>query len=89
MCIRDSLSASLCALIYFFLNRNPAFACIGAIFGMGADIDVYKRQVQGNGVLLLARRGVYLSNGVARLGGGLGGLQAGIVACLLYTSRCV
>ena len=37
--LKTALSASLCALIYFFLNRNPAFACIGAIFGMGADMD--------------------------------------------------
>ena len=36
---KTALSASLCALIYFFLDRNPAFACIGAIFGMGADME--------------------------------------------------
>lgn len=33
--VKTALSASLCALIYYFLGRNPAFACIGAIFGMG------------------------------------------------------
>ena len=37
--VKTALSASLCALIYFFLDRNPAFACIGAIFGMGADME--------------------------------------------------
>ena len=37
--LKTALSASLCALIYYFLNRNPAFACIGAIFGMGANMD--------------------------------------------------
>ena len=36
---KTALSASLCALIYFLLDRNPAFACIGAIFGMGADME--------------------------------------------------
>ena len=37
--LKTALSASLCALIYYFLNRNPAFACIGAIFGMGATME--------------------------------------------------
>ena len=37
--VKTALSASLCALIYYFLGRNPAFACIGAIFGMGADME--------------------------------------------------
>ena len=37
--LKTALSASLCALAYFFLERNPAFACIGAIFGMGADME--------------------------------------------------
>ena len=37
--IKTALSASLCALIYFFLDRNPTFSCIGAIFGMGANMD--------------------------------------------------
>ena len=37
--VKTALSASLCALIYYFLGRNPAFACIGAIFGMGANMD--------------------------------------------------
>lgn len=37
--LKTALAASLCALAYFFLERNPAFACIGAIFGMGADME--------------------------------------------------
>ena len=37
--LKTALSASLCALLYYFLDRNPAFACIGAIFGMGTDMD--------------------------------------------------
>ena len=37
--LKTALSASLCALIYYFLDRNPAFACIGAIFGMGANLE--------------------------------------------------
>ena len=37
--IKTALSAALCALIYFFFDRNPTFACIGAVFGMGANME--------------------------------------------------
>ena len=37
--IKTALTAALCALIYYFAGRSPAFACIGVIFGMGADMD--------------------------------------------------
>lgn len=37
--IKTALSASLCALIYFFIDRNPTFACIGAVFGMGGNME--------------------------------------------------
>ena len=37
--IKTALAAALCALIYYFLNRSPAFACIGAIFGMGSSYE--------------------------------------------------
>lgn len=33
-----ALSATLCALIYMPFNRNPAFACIGAVFGTGTNM---------------------------------------------------
>lgn len=36
--IKTAVATTLCALVYHFLGRNPAFACIGAIFGMGADM---------------------------------------------------
>ncbi len=36
---KTALAATLCALLYFPINRNPTFACIGAIFGMGRDLD--------------------------------------------------
>jgi len=36
--IKTALAATLCALIYFPLHRNPTFACIGAIFGTGSDM---------------------------------------------------
>lgn len=38
--IKTSLAVAICALIYaFFPTRSPAFACIGAIFGMGSDLQ--------------------------------------------------
>lgn len=37
--IKTALAAALCALIYYFWDRSPAFACIGAIFGMGSDLE--------------------------------------------------
>ena len=33
--IKTAIAATLCALIYLPLLRNPTFACIGAVFGMG------------------------------------------------------
>lgn len=36
---KTALAATLCALVYFFVGRNPTFACIGAIFGLGSDMD--------------------------------------------------
>ena len=38
--IKTSAAVAICALIYaFFPTRSPAFACIGAIFGMGSDLQ--------------------------------------------------
>ena len=36
--IKTALAATLCAILYFPFDRNPTFACIGAIFGMGSDM---------------------------------------------------
>ncbi len=36
--IKTALAATLCALLYLFVDRNPTFACIGAIFGIGSDM---------------------------------------------------
>ena len=41
--LKTALAAALCALAYYFLDRSPAFACIGAIFGMGADMEDSRR----------------------------------------------
>ncbi len=37
--IKTALAATLCALVYFPFDRNPTFACIGAIFGIGNDME--------------------------------------------------
>lgn len=36
--LKSAFSAALCAGLYYLIDRNPAFACIGAIFGMGNDM---------------------------------------------------
>lgn len=41
--IKTALAATTCALLYAFFDRNPTFACIGAIFGMGSDFKDSKR----------------------------------------------
>jgi uncharacterized membrane protein YgaE (UPF0421/DUF939 family) len=41
--IKTALAATICAFIYAFFERNPTFACIGAIFGMGSDFNDSKR----------------------------------------------
>lgn len=40
--IKTALSATICALLYFIVDKNPTFACIGAIFGVGSDMDSSK-----------------------------------------------
>lgn len=37
--MKTAISATLCAFIYLLIDRNPTFACIGAVFGMGSDTD--------------------------------------------------
>lgn len=36
--LKTAFAATLCALLYLPFGRNPTFACIGAIFGMGSDM---------------------------------------------------
>ena len=37
--IKTAVTATVVALVYCLLARNPAFACIGVIFGMGVDMQ--------------------------------------------------
>ena len=41
--VKTAIAATLCAFLYAFFERNPTFACIGAIFGMGSDFKDSKR----------------------------------------------
>lgn len=36
--IKTAFAATLCAFIYLLIHRNPTFACIGAVFGIGSDM---------------------------------------------------
>ena len=36
--LKTALAATLCAILYYPFDRNPTFACIGAIFGMGNNV---------------------------------------------------
>ncbi len=36
--VKTAIAATLCALIYYPIQRNPTFACIGAVFGLGNDM---------------------------------------------------
>ena len=37
--IKTAVTAMLVAIVYCLLDRNPAFACIGVIFGLGTDMQ--------------------------------------------------
>lgn len=41
--IKTALAAALLALLYLPLGRNPTFACIGVIFGMGNGMEDSKK----------------------------------------------
>ena len=36
--IKTAVTAMLVAIVYCLIGRNPAFACIGVIFGLGSDM---------------------------------------------------
>ena len=37
--IKTGISATLCAVLYSLIDRNPTFACIGAVFGMDNSME--------------------------------------------------
>ena len=36
---KTAIAATLCALLYALIDRNPTFACIGAVFAMNTDLQ--------------------------------------------------
>lgn len=36
--LKTAIAATLCAFVYAILDRNPTFACIGAVFAMNVDL---------------------------------------------------
>lgn len=36
--LKSAFSAALCAAVYYLIDRNSTFACIGAVYGMGNDM---------------------------------------------------
>lgn len=44
--VKTVISATLVAIVYGLLNRNPCFACIGAVYGMG---NVFSGGLQSGG----------------------------------------
>ena len=63
--LKTALSASLCAFFYYFIDRNPTFACIGAVFGMGTDIEHSK--LHGGNRLFGTIIGGFLGMGLFRV----------------------
>ena len=37
--VKTALAVAFCTLVYYFVGRSPAFACIGVIFGMGYNLE--------------------------------------------------
>ena len=37
--VKTAIATAVCALGYLFWGRSPAFACIGAIFSMGSNLE--------------------------------------------------
>lgn len=37
--LKTALSATLCSVLYLLIDRNPTFACIGAVFGMDNSVE--------------------------------------------------
>lgn len=63
--IKTALAATLCALLYFPFDRNPTFACIGAIFGVGSDMG--NSWLNGGNRLFGTVIGGFLGMGLFRL----------------------
>lgn len=63
--IKTAVAATLCALLYLPFGRNPAFACIGAIFGLGSDME--NSWLNGGNRLIGTIVGGFIGMGLFRL----------------------
>lgn len=63
--LKTALSATLCAVLYAIFRANPTFACIGAIFGMGSDMEGSRKN--GGNRLIGTVIGGFLGMGLFRL----------------------
>lgn len=63
--IKTAIAATLCALLYLPFDRNPTFACIGAIFGTGNDMG--NSWLNGGNRLFGTIIGGFLGMGLFRL----------------------
>ena len=63
--LKTAAAAALCALVYALIDRNPTFACIGAIFGMGTDLENSK--LHGGNRLFGTVIGGFLGIGIYRI----------------------
>ena len=78
--VKTALAAALCALVYYFLDRNPTFACIGAIFGMGSSF--MQSRLHGGNRFFGTMVGGFIGMGLFAIW--VGGVQpGGVVLCIL------
>ncbi len=63
--IKTAFAATLCALLYLPFGRNPTFACIGAVFGMGSDME--NSQLHGGNRLFGTAIGGFLGMALFRI----------------------
>ena len=63
--IKTAIAATLTALLYFIVDRNPTFACIGAIFGLGSDMP--NSRLNGGNRFFGTLFGGFLGMGLFRL----------------------
>ncbi len=36
--MKTAITVAVCTLVYMLIDRNPTFACIGVVFGIGSDL---------------------------------------------------
>ena len=80
--VKTAASATLVALLYFLIDRNPTFACIGAVFGTGKDVP--HSWLNGGNRLFGTIIGGYVTDGKIERNSGVRVIRDGIV---IYTGE--